>query len=242
MRISMAGYFQDTLTELVKEQQKKFAQIRKQNAGAANDVESFALKKEETATSFLDFLKIARTGKVIPPDVIVQFAMHFGDNLTLDNMGRMQLINMCKYMGIAPYGNDDILRFQLQHRINRLKNDDRRILWEGIGSLTKTELREACRERGMRSSGLSKEAYTEALQQWLDLSTQENVPISLLIMSRTFSLKDEIVSGEVEKDDETKSVSGAANSMSGISKEVLNEIVVDMASKLHVTVAGRVHF
>ncbi|KAL7435259.1 hypothetical protein ACHAXM_004554 [Skeletonema potamos] len=230
MRISMAGFFQDTLTELAKEQ-KKFAQIRKQDAADASDAKSMESKKEETAASFLDFLKKARTGKPISPDVIIRFSKYFADNLTLDNMGRMQLINMCKYMGIPPYGNDNLLRFQLRHRIRLLKDDDQRILWEGIDSLTKMELREACRERGMRSTGLSKEAYTKALQQWLDLSVQKNVPITLLIMSRAFFLQDEMVSGEGEMtDDGTKSVSGLADAMSGIDKEVLNEIVLDMAS------------
>mmetsp|Transcript_20782 Transcript_20782/g.34250 ORF Transcript_20782/g.34250 Transcript_20782/m.34250 type:complete len:934 (-) Transcript_20782:1999-4800(-) len=230
MRISMAGFFQDTLTELAKEQ-KKFAEIRKRDAADASDAKSMELKKEETAASFLDFLKKARTGKPISPDVIIKFSKYFADNLTLDNMGRMQLINMCKYMGIPPYGNDNLLRFQLRHRIRLLKDDDQRILWEGIDSLTKMELREACRERGMRSTGLSKEAYAKALQQWLDLSVQKNVPITLLIMSRAFFLQDEMVSGESEiTDHETKSVSGLADAMSGIDKEVLNEIVLDMAS------------
>lgn len=175
-------------------------------------------------------MKKARTGETIPPDVIIKFAKYFEDNLTLDNMGRMQLINMCKYMGIPPYGNDNLLRFQLRHRIRLLKDDDQRILWEGIESLTKMELREACRERGMRSIGLSKIAYRNALQQWLDLSVQKNVPISLLIMSRTFFLHDEMVAGESSSIGTGKGVIGLADAMSGIDKEVLNEIVLEMAS------------
>eukprot|EP00571_Detonula_confervacea_P010644 CAMPEP_0172306976 /NCGR_PEP_ID=MMETSP1058-20130122/7927_1 /TAXON_ID=83371 /ORGANISM="Detonula confervacea, Strain CCMP 353" /LENGTH=721 /DNA_ID=CAMNT_0013019031 /DNA_START=532 /DNA_END=2697 /DNA_ORIENTATION=- len=229
MRISMAGFFQDTLAELAKEQ-KKFAQIRKRDADDASDAESIEIEKEATAISFLEFLKKARTGEAIPPDVIIKFAKYFEDNLTMDNMGRMQLINMCKYMGIPPYGNDNLLRFQLRHRIRLLKDDDQRILWEGIDSLTKMELREACRERGMRSTGLSKDAYKKALQQWLDLSVQKNVPISLLIMSRTFFLHDEMVSGESKVDDGSNGVSGLADAMSGIDKEVLNEIVLEMSS------------
>ena len=167
---------------------------------------------------------------IVPPDVIIKFAKYFEDNLTLDNMGRMQLINMCKYMGIPPYGNDNLLRFQLRHRIRLLKDDDQRILWEGIDSLTKMELREACRERGMRSIGLSKIAYRNALQQWLDLSVQKNVPISLLIMSRTFFLHDEMITGESSSIGAGNGVIGLADAMSGIDKEVLNEIVLEMAS------------
>ena len=72
-------------------------------------------------------------------------------------------------MSIPPYGGDNLLRFQLRHRIRLLKDDDQRIMWEGVGSLTKMELREACRERGMRSAGLSKDAYRKALEGWTNI-------------------------------------------------------------------------
>ncbi|EJK47193.1 hypothetical protein THAOC_34109 [Thalassiosira oceanica] len=142
-------------------------------------------------------------------------------------------------MGLPPYGNDNLLRFQLRHKTRVLKEDDQRILWEGIDSLTKMELREACRERGMRSTGLSKEAYRESLQQWLDLSVQKKVPISLLIMSRTFFLHDEMLyveenaqTGGTEKkaSAEEASTRGLADAMSGIDKDLLNEITLEMAS------------
>lgn len=67
-----------TLAELAKEQ-KKFAQIRKLDADDASDAESIEIEKEATAISFLEFLKKARTGEAIPPDVIVKFAKYFED-------------------------------------------------------------------------------------------------------------------------------------------------------------------
>jgi len=229
MRISMAGFFQDTLAELAKEQ-KKSATLRKANTDEASDAESIEMEKEDSAKTFLEFLQKARSGERIPPKAIIKFAGYFSDNLTLDNMERMQLIPMCKYMGILPYGNDNLLRFQLRHKIRVLKDDDQRILWEGIESLTKMELREACRERGMRSTGLSKEAYRKSMEEWLELSVKQNVPISLLIMSRTFYLHDEMVTGESQPDDGSKNVAGLADAMSGIDKDVLNEIVLEMAT------------
>jgi LETM1 and EF-hand domain-containing protein 1, mitochondrial len=51
----------------------------------------------------LEFLSKARRGEMIPPDVIIRYAKYFQDDLTLGNMPRMQLINMCRYMGIPPY-------------------------------------------------------------------------------------------------------------------------------------------
>lgn len=178
----------------------------------------------------LEFLERSRKGEVIPPDVIIRFSSFFHDDLTLDNMPRMQLINMCKYMSIPPYGADSFLRFQLRNRIRTLKEDDQRILWEGIDSLTKMELREACQERGMRSTGLTKDAYKDSLQQWLELSVNQKVPIALLIMSRTFFLRDEIASPTPTDKDGSKSVAGLADAISGLDKEVVNEVVLQVAT------------
>ena len=141
----------------------------------------------------------------------------------------MQLINMCKYMGIPHYGSDALLQFQLRYKIRSLREDDQRILWEGIDSLTKMELREACRERGMRSTGLSKDAYKWALQQWLDLSVNKNVPISLLIMSRTFFLRDEL-SETTQSVDESATLAAVVDAISGLDKEVVNEVILDVAT------------
>jgi LETM1 and EF-hand domain-containing protein 1, mitochondrial len=194
-RLAMAQFFQETLEELAKEQKRKARKARKDSSvvptsatttsdssssssssdSSSSSSSSLLHLQEDSAASMLDFLQKARNGEMLESSVIIRYAKYFQDDLTLDNMPRMQLMNMCKYMNIAPYGNDSFLRFQLRHRIRILKEDDQRILWEGIESLTKMELREACQERGMRSTGLSKDAYKYALQQWLDLSVQKNV-------------------------------------------------------------------
>lgn len=227
-RLAMAEFFQETMEELAHEQ-KRIAANRKD--GKDEPADSMASKQEATASDMLKFLDLARKGEPIPPDAIIQYANFFQDDLTLDNMPRMQLINMCRYMSITPYGSDSFLRFQLRHIIRLLKEDDQRILWEGIDSLTKMELREACQERGMRSTGLSKEAYKRSLQQWLDLSVNKNVPISLLIMSRTFFLQEEIISpAKAAASDENQSVTGLADAISGMDKEVLNEVILQVAT------------
>lgn len=196
------------------------------NDGPSSDLESTE-NREETAASFLEFIEKARNGEFLPPEVVVRYAKYFKDELTLDNMPRMQLINMCRYMSIPPYGNDNVLRFQLRHKVRGLIEDDQRILWEGIDSLTKMELREACQDRGMRSTGLSKQAYKRALQQWIDLSINQNVPISLLVMSRTFFLQEEIAPGLASGEDESKSVAGLADAISGFDKEIVNEVILE---------------
>lgn len=230
-RIAMAKFFQETLEDLAKEQKKSATHMKeeiKESGQGDNIDDSVVAQQEASAASFLNFMEKARSGEMIPNSVILDYAHYFKDDLTLDNMPRMQLINMCKYMGIAPYGSDSFLRFQLRHRMRQLQEDDQRILWEGIDSLTKMELREACQERGMRSTGLSKDAYKRALQQWLELSVKQNVPTSLLIMSRTFFLREEMF--ERDNEEGSKSLAGLADAISGLDKEVVNEVILDVAT------------
>ena len=221
-------FLRSTLEELAKEQ-KRIAEKRVAASPEDEGKQKLATKQEESAEAMLEFLDRARNGEMMPPEVIIPYAKYFQDDLTLDNMPRMQLINMCKYMSIPPYGNDSFLRFQLRHKIRNLQEDDQRILWEGIDSLTKMELREACQDRGMRSTGLSKEAYKRSLQEWLDLSVHKNIPISLLIMSRTFFLHDEMATIPAGEED-LKSVAGLADAISGLDKEVVNEVILEVAT------------
>ena len=95
----------------------------------------------------VSFIEKARMGEPIPNDVVIRIAQLFKDELTLANIARPQLVSMCQYMNLPPYGADMFLRFQLRNKLRALKEDDRRILWEGIDSLTTTELREACKLR-----------------------------------------------------------------------------------------------
>ncbi|XP_014746314.1 PREDICTED: LETM1 domain-containing protein LETM2, mitochondrial isoform X4 [Sturnus vulgaris] len=61
---------------------------------------------------------------------------------------------------------------------------------EGVSGLSVSELQSACRARGMRSLGLTEEQLKEQLGQWLDLHLKENVPSSLLLLSRALYLID----------------------------------------------------
>lgn len=59
---------------------------------------------------------------------------------------------------------------------------------ETIESLTTWELQAACRARGMRAMGVSEERLKSQLQQWLDLHLHEQIPTSLLLLSRALYL------------------------------------------------------
>ncbi len=71
----------------------------------------------------------------------------------------------------------------------------------------------------MRSIGITQFRLKNQLQEWLQLSTQKNIPISLLIMSRAFSLTTSDEPEEVLK-----------SSMSSLDSDTINEVVVASAS------------
>jgi hypothetical protein len=76
---------------LAKEQKRKAATRKKEihaDGASTQDDEIIASKQEETAASMLEFLQKARNGEMIPPDLIIQYANFFEDDLTLDNMPR----------------------------------------------------------------------------------------------------------------------------------------------------------
>ncbi|XP_057475613.1 uncharacterized protein LOC130763662 [Actinidia eriantha] len=169
-RIEYAKFLQDTVKEMAKEVQ---------------NLRSGEIKK--TAEDLDEFMNKVRTGARVSNEDILDFAQLFNDELTLDNISRPRLVNMCKYMGISPFGMDAHLRYMLRRRLKQIKDDDKMIQAEGVESLSEQELRQACRDRGLL--GLrSVEEMRQQLHDWLDLSLNRSVPSSLLILSRAFTV------------------------------------------------------
>lgn len=169
-RIEYAKFLQDTAREMAKEvQNSRSGEIK------------------QTAEDLDEFVNKVRTGALVSNEEILGFAKLFNDELTLDNISRPRLVNMCKYMGISPFGTDAYLRFMLRKRLKWIKSDDKLIQAEGVESLSEAELREDCRERGMLGL-LSVEEMRQQLRDWLDLSLNHSVPSSLLILSRAFTV------------------------------------------------------
>ncbi|GFV91497.1 hypothetical protein TNCV_2384571 [Trichonephila clavipes] len=63
---------------------------------------------------------------------------------------------------------------------------------EGIDSMNIQELQAACRARGMRALGIPEERLKSQLKKWLELSLQENIPPSLLLLSRALYLPEKL--------------------------------------------------
>ncbi len=77
-------------------------------------------------------------------------------------------------------------------KLRSLNADDRMISKEGVDSLTVPELQQACRARGMRALGIPEDRLRYQLAQWLELSLNEKIPPSLLLLTRVLYLPESI--------------------------------------------------
>jgi LETM1 and EF-hand domain-containing protein 1, mitochondrial len=122
---------------------------------------------------------------------IVKLGKLFEDEFKLENMSLEQLQQICRMLGLQPYGFKSHVVLQLRHYVNRLRTEDRRISWEGVDSLTENELVETCHARGMPTIGVTEATMRTQLDHWLQLSSTKEVPMSLLLWSRTCFRLDE---------------------------------------------------
>jgi LETM1 and EF-hand domain-containing protein 1, mitochondrial len=89
-------------------------------------------------------------------------------------------------MNLNTFGTDMMLRYQIRHRMRQIKRDDRAISFEGVDSLSVTELQMACASRGLRTHGVSPGRLRDDLQMWLDLRLKYGVPSTLLVLSNAY--------------------------------------------------------
>lgn len=171
VKLEMAKFLQNTLDEMA---------VKKRGEAHSHNAKEFA--------EFCE--KIRESGEEATNEEILKFSKLFEDEITLDSLTRPQLTALCRLLELQPIGTNNFLRFQLRMKLRSLKADDQMIQKEGIDSLTVAELQAACRARGMRAMGLPESKLRYQLAQWLDLSLNENIPPSLLLLSRAMLLSD----------------------------------------------------
>lgn len=145
-------------------------------------------KGASTAERMMSIIQQVRSGQRVDNAQLITVASLFRDDITLDNLSRPHLVAMCKYMKLPQYGSNTVLRERLRDKVDEIRKDDEDIVREGIESLTLEELREACRDRGMRSTGLTAAGLRRNIANWIDLSVNKQVPASLLLLSRALSI------------------------------------------------------
>ncbi|KAK5870985.1 hypothetical protein PBY51_003888 [Eleginops maclovinus] len=171
-KLELAKFLQETIAEMARRNKAK------------------AQTEDETQRFSTYVQKVRGTGEQPTTKDIVRFAKLFEDELTLEHLERPQLVALCKLLELQPIGTNNLLRFQLMMQLRTIKSDDEMISAEGVAALSVSELQAACRSRGMRSLGLTTEQLNQQMQQWLDLHLKENVPPSLLLLSRAMYLTD----------------------------------------------------
>ncbi|XP_067335279.1 mitochondrial proton/calcium exchanger protein isoform X2 [Channa argus] len=170
VKLEMAKFLQDTIEE-----------IALRNKAAQGNV------TEEFSTFFQ---KIRDSGERPSNEQIIKFSKLFEDELTLDNLTRPQLVALCRLLELQSIGTNNFLRFQLIMKLRAIRADDKLIADEGVESLNVNEVQAACRVRGMRALGVTEERLREQLSQWLELHLNQQIPTSLLLLSRAMYLPD----------------------------------------------------
>ena len=146
----------------------------------------------------------------------------FKDDLTLDNLSRPQLVSICRYMNIASFGTDNLLRYQVRVRMRQIKRDDRAIAYEGVESLSVPELQTACASRGLRTYGVSPGRLRDDLKAWLDLRLKHSVPSTLLVLSNAF------VYAQGKETEMTSQIDALEAVLSSIPEELYHEVDLEV--------------
>ncbi|XP_037090965.1 mitochondrial proton/calcium exchanger protein-like [Pollicipes pollicipes] len=140
--------------------------------------------------------EIRTSGEQASNEQIIKFSKLFEDEVTLDSLDRPELVALCRVLEIPTFGTNNFLRFLIQMKLRGLKADDKIIQREGVETMVVEELQSACRARGMRAYGVSVDRLRSQLSKWLDLSLNEKVPPSLLLLSRALYLPENLPAGD----------------------------------------------
>ncbi|XP_030374112.1 mitochondrial proton/calcium exchanger protein [Scaptodrosophila lebanonensis] len=157
--------------------------------------------KSQEAKDFEDFFRRIRSpNEYVGNEEIIKYAKRFDDEITLDSLSREQLAALCRVLELNTIGTTMLLRFQLRLKLRSLATDDRVIAREGVDSLDLFELQQACKARGMRAYGLTAERLRFQLKEWIDLSLNEQVPPTLLLLSRAMLISDDSITTDKLKE------------------------------------------
>ena len=205
-KLEVARFLQDTVRMMAKG-------LKHSRSGVTRD----------RADDLYMFMKKIRTGAKVTNDDIMKFSKLFNDEFTLYQVNRAQLVNMCKFVGIAPYGTDTFLRFQLRNKLRDIKNDDKLIYFEGLANMTTAELRSAARSRGMRWEA-EREELVKQLEDWLELSLKSKLPSTLLLLSRAFTITAEY---SADVDSKAKVLQDITDTLASLPEDVVTSAAVD---------------
>ena len=209
VKIEMQALLQETLTEMA------------EHAASSQTSSKEAKSSQQQLAVELDAMRAGETR--LPPEAVLRVAALFKDEPSLDSMAHWQLAALSKYVGISPYGTDSMLRQNLKKSFAEIKLDDQDLMREGTAYLNKKELKDACEARGMRAFGLTESQYRSQLDEWLMLAVTKKIPITLLLLSRSF---------QINNSDEGSSASPQDAAKAAVAAEGLQQTIMSLDSAM----------
>ncbi|CDK29283.1 unnamed protein product [Kuraishia capsulata CBS 1993] len=181
------------------EKEKKLKILRKTRAkvgevlrNSRSNIKLPSTVTPEQRADFKDFYSKIRSSskEEISHEQLIRVARLFKDDLVLDNVSRSVLVAMAKYINMKPFGSDQILRYRIRHKMLKIKNDDKLIMYEHVESLSVQELQMACASRGIKVHGVAPEDLRDHLKNWLHMRLREKIPSTLLLLSNAYTYGD----------------------------------------------------
>ena len=202
-----------TFKELISDDSRRLRRLRAKKEMASffekvinekNESEVIPGKAKELV-ELQQLLKIENKSEPFPSAKnLVKFARLFSEDFQLEKMPIDHLRTICRVLGLNPFGFRSQLILQLRHATTSLLTEDRHIRWEGIDSLNTEDLRDACKARGMLpEEGTTEGQMRKMMENWLELSSQKDMPITLLLWSRSYAVTEdtELLRLQPESDD-----------------------------------------
>jgi len=202
------------------ENQKKLLSGRIKYAKFVSSLHSTYLERiedDEELTKVKAILKKFRRGATVSSKELELIVPFFRDHVTLDNMDRSQLQNICSYLNLTSIGQDTQLRTRLRNRVKWIRKEDKRIAKTGVPNISSSLLLELLQERGMRVDKTPFDLRKD-LDDWLNLTQNSEVPTTLLLISRMMMIKGISV-------DETEALQKTLASL----PTAVDEVLVDQA-------------
>lgn len=128
MRLEMAKFLQETIIQQHPNTVSPTSTTTPNNHNV-NTTAAAAAGRAEAIKEFGEcFRKIRSTNAdELPPTTseMIRVARLFGDELTVDNLNRPQLLSMCRYMNLNAFGTDNFLRYQIRTSMRSIHKDDK---------------------------------------------------------------------------------------------------------------------
>eukprot|EP00392_Amoebophrya_sp_AT5.2_P005100 g5109.t1 len=156
-----------------------------------------------------------KTLKVKKELAVIRFSRLFGKWFTFDNLPEQKLRIMADILGLEESSLfRSTLALRLRHHINRLRFEDREVLFEGVDTLRRDDLVDLCRARAIPfTNDVSVDEMRASLNSWLELSSHRAIPASVLLWIQTYYLsgKGRLEELEVAEERKEKSEKAALN-------------------------------